>query len=65
MSYSIFVRFRKSRLPLARRIESLDAALEALALFRRERLHNADHVFVVDDATGEAIPDAEPPMEAQ
>lgn len=55
MSYSIFVRFRKSRLPLARGIDSFESALQRLESFRRERLHGRDDVFIVDDASGQKV----------
>ena len=49
MSSSLFVRFRKTRLTLARRIPTLEQAEARLEKLRANRLHDQDAVFVVED----------------
>ncbi|MFT3764878.1 MAG: hypothetical protein QM820_05075 [Minicystis sp.] len=65
-TYGVFVRFRKSRLPLRRGIVRLEEALTIAATLRRERLHGRDDVFVVREPDGAVIdgPGAEEPARA-
>ncbi|WP_434046339.1 MULTISPECIES: hypothetical protein [Sorangium] len=58
ISYSIYVRFRGRRLALMKHIRSLDAARSALLALRAERFHDADQVFLVNDATKQLIDEA-------
>jgi hypothetical protein len=60
-SYSVFVRFRRTRLVMRRGIRSLDGALEFAEALRRERFHQPERVIVVDDATGRPIEDVPQP----
>jgi len=53
--YGVFVRFRKSRLPLRRGIASLDEATLAAEALRRERLHGKNDVFIVREPDGAVI----------
>ncbi|WP_437959049.1 hypothetical protein WME76_04965 [Sorangium sp. So ce119] len=55
ISYSIYVRFRGRRLALMKHIRSLDAARSALLALRAERFHDADQVFLVNDATKQIV----------
>lgn len=54
-SYSIYVRFRGRRLALTRHIRSLETARSALRALRAERFHDADQVFLVNDATKQIV----------
>ncbi|WP_437769375.1 hypothetical protein ACSRUE_39685 [Sorangium sp. KYC3313] len=54
-SYSIYVRFRGRRLALTKHIRSLETARSALQALRAERFHDADQVFLVNDATKQII----------
>ncbi|WP_437591907.1 hypothetical protein [Sorangium sp. So ce1000] len=54
-SYSIYVRFRGRRLALTKHIRSLEAARSALRALRAERFHDADQVFLVNDATKQIV----------
>ncbi|MDC0683270.1 hypothetical protein [Sorangium atrum] len=54
-SYSIYVRFRGRRLALMRHIRSLETARFQLRSFRAERFHDADQVFLVNDATRQIV----------
>lgn len=54
-TFSIYVRFRKRRLCLRKKIGSLEAGLEALRAMRAERFHDADQLFLIDDTTGKEI----------
>jgi len=54
-SYSIYVRFRGRRLALMRHIRSLETARSQLRTFRAERFHDADQVFLVNDATKQIV----------
>jgi hypothetical protein len=53
--FSVFVRFRKSRLPLRRGIGSLEEAVAAAEALRRERLHGKDDIFIVREPEGTVI----------
>ncbi|WP_438028057.1 hypothetical protein [Sorangium sp. So ce233] len=55
ISYSIYVRFRGRRLALMKHIRSLEAARSALLALRAERFHDADQVFLVNDATKQTV----------
>ena len=57
---SVFARFRRTRLTLARALPSLDSALAFARQVRSVRFHDPEHVFVVDDETGETM--AEPTL---
>ena len=59
-SYSVYVRYRKGRLALAKAITELDDAIAKAAALRSERLHDADHVFVVRDDTDEVVDEGKP-----
>ncbi|WP_437758040.1 hypothetical protein [Sorangium sp. So ce1389] len=54
-SYSIYVRFRGRRLALMKHIRSLETAFSALRALRAERFHDADQVFLVNDATKQIV----------
>ncbi|XXX79730.1 hypothetical protein WMF30_13245 [Sorangium sp. So ce134] len=54
-SYSIYVRFRGRRLALMKHIRSLEAARSSLQSLRAERFHDADQVFLVNDATKQVV----------
>ncbi|XYI00553.1 hypothetical protein ACMHYB_12655 [Sorangium sp. So ce1128] len=54
-SYSIYVRFRGRRLALMKHIRSLETACSALRALRAERFHDADQVFLVNDATKQIV----------
>jgi hypothetical protein len=54
-SYSIYVRFRGRRLALTKHIRSLETARSALQALRAERFHDADQVFLVNDATKQIV----------
>lgn len=54
-SYSIYVRFRGRRLALLKHIRSLETARSALQGLRADRFHDADQVFLVDDATKQIV----------
>ncbi|MGK3991275.1 hypothetical protein WME99_49960 [Sorangium sp. So ce136] len=54
-SYSIYVRFRGRRLALMKHIRSIETACSALRALRAERFHDADQVFLVNDATKQII----------
>lgn len=55
ISYSIYVRFRGRRLALMKHIRSLEAARTALLTLRADRFHDADQVFLVNDATKQIV----------
>ncbi|WP_437735966.1 hypothetical protein [Sorangium sp. So ce1335] len=55
ISYSIYVRFRGRRLALMKHIRSLETARSALQALRAERFHDADQVFLVNDATKQIV----------
>ncbi|AUX21119.1 hypothetical protein SOCEGT47_015970 [Sorangium cellulosum] len=57
-SYSIYVRFRGRRLALMKHIRSLEAARAALLTLRADRFHDADQVFLVNDATKQIVDEA-------
>ncbi|AUX40837.1 hypothetical protein SOCE26_022380 [Sorangium cellulosum] len=57
-SYSIYVRFRGRRLALMKHIRSLETACSALRALRAERFHDADQVFLVNDATKQVVDEA-------
>ncbi|WP_437679523.1 hypothetical protein [Sorangium sp. So ce131] len=57
-SYSIYVRFRGRRLALMKHIRSLETACSALRTLRAERFHDADQVFLVNDATKQIVDEA-------
>lgn len=59
-TYGVFVRFRKSRLPMRRGIGRLEEALEIAETLRRERLHGPDDVFVVRETDGVRVDGAAP-----
>ncbi|WP_437726555.1 hypothetical protein [Sorangium sp. So ce861] len=54
-TYSIYVRFRGRRLALMKHIRSLESARSSLQLLRAERFHDADQVFLVNDATKQVV----------
>ncbi|WP_437534365.1 hypothetical protein WME79_09395 [Sorangium sp. So ce726] len=54
-SYSIYVRFRGRRLALTKHIRSLETARSSLRALRAERFHDADQVFLVNDATRQIV----------
>src|SRR5262245_6510332 len=56
-TFGVFVRFRKSRLPLRRGISRLEDALAVAATLRRDRLHGQDDVFVVREPDGIVVDD--------
>ncbi|WP_437783156.1 hypothetical protein [Sorangium sp. So ce1097] len=58
-SYSIYVRFRGRRLALMKHIRSLEVARSALKALRAERFHDADQVFLVNDATKQIVDERE------
>jgi hypothetical protein len=58
-TYTVFTRFRRTRLTLGRALPTLEAALSFAKQVRAVRFHDPEHVFVVDDETGETV--AEPP----
>ncbi|MGK3996059.1 hypothetical protein [Sorangium sp. So ce1024] len=58
-SYSIYVRFRGRRLALMKHIRTLEAARSALKALRAERFHDADQVFLVNDATKQIVDERE------
>jgi hypothetical protein len=55
-SYSIFVRFRRSRLALRRGIPRLEDALAIAEQMRAARFHDRSGVFVVREPEGTVIP---------
>jgi hypothetical protein len=61
-TYSVFARFRKTRLPLARRV-SLQSALSFAQTVRKERFRNPEDVFVVHDRSGETVPTEATPVD--
>ena len=61
-TYSVYARFRRGRLALARRC-SLRDALAFAARARSERLHDQDAVFVCHDVSGEMVEVASRPPE--
>ncbi|WP_148313466.1 hypothetical protein [Sorangium cellulosum] len=54
-TYSIYVRFRGRRLALMKHIRSLESARASLQALRAERFHDADQVFLVNDATKHVV----------
>lgn len=54
-SYSIFVRFRGSRLPLRRGIRDEETALALARELRANRFHDANSVFVVKEPEGRIV----------
>ncbi|WP_437337058.1 hypothetical protein [Sorangium sp. So ce394] len=54
-TYSIYVRFRGRRLALMKHIRSLESARTSLLALRAERFHDADQVFLVNDATKQVV----------
>jgi hypothetical protein len=58
-TYTVFARFRRTRLTLGRALPSLDSALAFARQVRSVRFHDPEHVFVVDDETGETVTEAE------
>ncbi|WP_437572583.1 hypothetical protein [Sorangium sp. So ce542] len=54
-TYSIYVRFRGRRLALMKHIRSLESARTSLQALRAERFHDADQVFLVNDATKQIV----------
>ncbi|WP_437969654.1 hypothetical protein WMF04_10310 [Sorangium sp. So ce260] len=54
-TYSIYVRFRGRRLALMKHIRSLETARTSLQALRAERFHDADQVFLVNDATKQVV----------
>ncbi len=54
-TYSIYVRFRGRRLALMKHIRSLETARASLRALRAERFHDADQVFLVNDATKQVV----------
>ena len=66
-SYGIYVRFRRSRLPLRRGIDTLEHALVAAAALRASRFHDRGDIFVVKEPEGTIVePDlADPPSPPQ
>ncbi|AUX30144.1 MULTISPECIES: hypothetical protein [Sorangium] len=54
-TYSIYVRFRGRRLALMKHIRSLESARTSLQALRAERFHDADQVFLVNDATKQVV----------
>jgi hypothetical protein len=63
-SYSIFVRFRKSRLALRRGIVRLEDACALADELRKNRFHNQDAVFVVREPEGVVVDPASGPDRA-
>jgi hypothetical protein len=55
LGYGIFVRFRRSRLPLRRGIAKLEDAIALAEQFRAERFHAPDAVFVVKEPEGTIV----------
>lgn len=51
-SYSVFVRFRRSRLRLRCGIQDVDEAITTACELRKERFHDKDAVFVVQEPEG-------------
>ncbi len=54
-SYGIYVRFRRSRLPLRKGIDTLEHALVAAAALRAGRFHDGGDVFVVKEPEGTIV----------
>src|SRR5215207_1682444 len=54
-TYSVFARFRRTKLTLARRITSIDAAVVYAQRMRGERFHDPESVFIVDDRCGSVV----------
>jgi hypothetical protein len=54
-TYSVFVRFRRGQRLTLKRSAPLDVALRFAMTVRSERFHRPEDVFVIDDATGEAV----------
>jgi PAS domain-containing protein len=59
-TYSVYARYRKSRLKLMVGLPSLERALAGAERLRAGRFHGRDAVIVVDDLTGEAVEDMGP-----
>jgi hypothetical protein len=55
LGYGIFVRFRRSRLPLRRDIAKLEDALAIAEQIRAERFHKREAVFVVKEPEGTVV----------
>jgi hypothetical protein len=54
-TFTVFARFRRTRLTLGRALPTLEAALGFARQVRSVRFHDPEHVFVVDDETGETV----------
>jgi hypothetical protein len=54
-TYSVFVRFRRGQRLTLKRSAPLEVALRFASAVRKERFHNPDDVFIVDDLTGETV----------
>ena len=54
-TFSVYVRFRKGRLPLKKGIRTIEEAREMLRALRAERFHDANQLFLVDEDTGVEI----------
>jgi len=58
-TYSVFTRFRRSRLALGRGMPTVEVAIAFANRVRQVRFHDPDHVFVVDDETGAVVDEPE------
>src|SRR4051812_41840694 len=54
-TYSVFVRFRQSRLTMRRGIRDLGEAIHFATGLRANRFHDRDNVFVVREPGGEIV----------
>jgi hypothetical protein len=54
-SYSVYARFRKTRVALARHLDSWNDAVGFAARVAAERFHDPGDVFIVDDHTGFSV----------
>ncbi len=54
-SFGVYVRFRRSRLPLRRGIDTLEQALAAATALRASRFHDGGDVFVVREPEGTIV----------
>jgi hypothetical protein len=61
-SYSVFVKFRRTRLTMRRGIACIEDAVALAAELRAERFHNPGDVFVVKEPDGEIVDEALVPV---
>jgi hypothetical protein len=53
--YSVYASFHRGRIPLARRVASIEEAVAIVERFRRDRFDRSQTLAIVDEATGEEM----------